>query len=266
MKAYDFEYDGIRLSDLGYTICSFGKGKGLETVSNGAQISFTTVGTQHGSKNEKVSADYNGCLETTIQVCKNICDDSNMTISIWEFRDLVAWLNREQFLKLKFLCEEYYEIYFEASCNINRIEYNGELIGVEINIQTNRPWALEEPRTIKFKNLQANETRTIIDFSDKEGFIYPDEVTITVNQDGDLSIHNDIEDRTTYIRNCKAGEVITMKYPIIDTSLNSHKIQNDFNWDFLRIANTFRNKENNFTFSLPCIVEIKYSCIVKVGL
>ena len=42
--------------------------------------------------------------------------------------------------------------------------------------------------------------------------------------------------------------------------------QNDFNWNWFRIYNTFRNNQNNLTISIPCIIKIKYSPIVKVGL
>ena len=108
-------------------------------------------------------------------------------------------------------------------------------------------------------------TKFINDTSYEEGFIYP-YTEITVNSDGDLRIHNAIENRETYIANCKSGEVITMDYPIIKSSDSSHNIQNDFNWNFFRVANTYENSRNDLTISLPCLIKIKYSPIVKVGL
>ena len=89
---------------------------------------------------------------------------------------------------------------------------------------------------------------------------------ITVNESGNLNIYNAIEDRNTYIANCIAGEIITMDYPIIKSTELSHSIQNDFNWNFFRIANTYENSRNDLTISLPCSIKIKYSPIVKVGL
>ena len=51
---------------------------------------------------------------------------------------------------------------------------------------------------------------------------------------------------------------------MISSSLDSHKVQNDFNWAFFRLENTFRDKKNKITLSLPCTVKITYSPIVKV--
>ena len=112
----------------------------------------------------------------------------------------------------------------------------------------------------EFKN-----QHSINDTSYEEGYIYP-EMEITVKQDGDLKIYNAIEDRSTYIANCKSGEVITLDYPVIQSSDSSHNIQNDFNWNFFRIANAYDNSRNDLTISLPCSIKIKYSPIVKVGL
>lgn len=103
------------------------------------------------------------------------------------------------------------------------------------------------------------------DISYEEGYIYP-QMEITVKEDGDLIIHNSIENRETYIANCKANEVITLEYPVIQSSDSSHNIQNDFNWIFFRVANTYDNSRNDLVISLPCSIKIKYSPIVKVGL
>ena len=101
--------------------------------------------------------------------------------------------------------------------------------------------------------------------SDDEDYVYPN-ISITCKQAGDLTIHNAREDRTTFIKNCTANEIITMNYPIITTSLSSHKIQDDFNFVFPRIAGDFVTKENKLTFSLPCSVQLRYSPAVKVGI
>ena len=263
MKAYDFEYDGYRLSSFGYIICKFGS-DGLETVSNGSQITFNTISTLHGLKQELTSVEYGECLESTFQICKNPCNgDIEMTVD--DIRELSRWLNRKEFLKFKLLDNEYLNLYFEASFNISKIESNGKTVGLELNMITNRPFALQEPRSIVLESIIENDVKIINDTSDEEGYIYP-HMKITVNQDGDLSIHNKIEDRIMEIKNCSVGEVITLDYPIIQSTFSSHKIQNDFNWNFFRIANTFRNKKNELTISIPCIIELSYSPIVKMSI
>lgn len=264
MKAIDFEYDGINLSDRGFIICNFGS-NGLETVSNGAQITFNTVSVLGGSKHQKTSTSYEDCLETTIQICKYSCSKDIQEISSVEFREMTKWLGRKKFLKFKIFDEHYIDLYFEASFNISRIEIDGKLYGLELEVTTNRPFALKEPRTIVVKNLERNGRHYIHDTSHEEGYIYP-HTEITVIEDGNLEVHNAIENRKTVIKNCVAGEVITMDYPIIQSSNSSHNIQNDFNWTFFRVANTFRNSRNDLIFSIPCTMKIKYSPIVKVGL
>ena len=103
------------------------------------------------------------------------------------------------------------------------------------------------------------------DTSYEEGYIYP-QMEIIVKENGNLTIHNSIENRETYIANCKINEIITLDYPVIKSSDSSHNIQNDFNWTFFRVANTYDNSRNDLVISLPCSIKIKYSPIVKVGI
>lgn len=264
MKAFDFEYDGIKLSDFGFVICSFDS-KGLQTVSNGSQITFNKISTLSGAKHELTSVVYEDCLETTIQISKNSCSGDIMEISSSEFRELTRWLNRKKFLKFKILDKDYIDLYFEASFNISRIELDGILYGLELEVITNRPFALKEPKIIVIDNTTQDGKHSINDISYEEGYIYP-YTEITMVNDGDLNIYNALEDRSTHIANCVSGEVITMDYPVIQSSVSSHDLQNDFNFNFFRIANTFKNSRNDLTISTPCTIKIEYSPIVKVGL
>lgn len=265
MKAYDFEFDNKNLSDFNMIICQFGSSKGLETINNGSEITFNTASVLNGKKHELISTMYEGCLETTIQICKNSCLSDVAEISPTEFRELTRWLSRHKFLKFKILDGDHIDLYYEAAINISRIEISGRLYGLELNILTNRPFALKEPKTIIIKNALQDGKHSINDTSYEEGYIYPF-TEIIVNENGNLNIYNALENRSTYIANCVAGEVITMDYPIIQSSVSSHDINNDFNWNFFRIANTFDNSRNDLTISLPCTIKAKYSPIVKVGL
>ena len=264
MKAFDFEFDDKCLSDFGMILCNFGS-KGVETVSNGAVVTFNTAPVLGGSKHELISTTYDSCLETTVQACKSICGGDIIEISATEFRELTRWLCRKNFLKLKMLDEDHIDLYYEAINNVSKIEIDGKIVGIEIEIFTNRPFALKEPRVVVVNNTEKDGKHSINDTSHEEGHIYPF-VEITINESGDLKIHNAIEDRSTYIANCVANEVITMEYPIIKSSVSSHNIQNDFNWNFFRVANTYDNSRNDLTISIPCTIKIKYSPIVKVGL
>ena len=264
MKAYDIEYSSKNLSDFGFIVCSFGS-KGVETVSDGAKITFNTLSTQNGLKHELTSVEYEECLETTIQICKHSCSGGIQEITETEHRQLTKWLNRKKFLKLKILDQEHIDLYYKAIISTSKIEINGRLMGLELEVRTNHPFAYKEPKIININNLVQDGKHSINDISHEEGYIYP-HMEIIINADGDLNIHNSIENRDTRITNCVAGEVITMDYPVIQSSISSHNIQNDFNWDFFRVANTFENSRNDLTISLPCTIKIEYSPIVKVGL
>lgn len=263
MKSFDFEYDGIRLSDFGFIICKFDSSD-VDTIENGSQITFNTVPTLSGMKHELTSSSYEDCINTTFQICKNKCD-SNQTdaISLDDLRKIMSWLNRKEFHKFKLLDDEYAGIYFEASFNVSKIEVNGIVYGFELEMFTNRPFAVGEPVSILLKNLSKGGVKTVFSESDEEGSIYPD-MEIEIKQDGDFEMKNLFNNRVMRIANCKNGEVITVSYPIIKSTVDSHKIQNDFNWLFFRIESTFMEKKNEIEFSLPCNVKLTYSPIVKV--
>ena len=264
MIAHDFKYGERTLSSFGFIVCRFDSG-GLETI-DGAEISFNTVSILNGQKHHLISAQYENCLSSTIQICKHSCSKGIEKITPIEYREIMRWLSQKSFRKFKPLDEEHIDIYYEAACtNVNRIELDGKLIGLELNLITNSPHAFKEPRTIIIKNLEKDGQHNIHDISHEEGYIYP-YTEIIVNEDGNLNIYNAIENRNTYIANCVANEVITMDYPVIQSSVSSHNIQNDFNWNFFRIANTYDNSRNDLTISLPCTIKITYSPIVKVGL
>lgn len=264
MKAYDFQYGEHNLQDFGMILCKFDSG-GLDTTSDGSEITFNTISIQNGAKSELVSTIYENNLETTLQICKHSCTGGVQEITATEHRELMRWLSRKRFLKFKILDEDHIDLYYEAIINVSKIELDGKLYGLELSVTTNRPFALREPKTIIIKNLETNGKHSFNDTSYEEGYIYP-YTEIVVAEDGDLTIYNAIENRYTVIKNCVQGETITMNYPIIQSSLQSHNIQNDFNWNFFRVANTYDNSRNDLTISLPCSIKVEYSPIVKVGL
>lgn len=264
MKCYDFEYDGRKLSEFGFVICNFGT-KGIETVTNGSEITFNTIPFMYGARHELSNTQYDECLSATFQICKNPCNFDDTGISIEASREIMRWLNRKSFKKFKLIDEEYFDIYFEASFNVNKIEIDGVIRGFELNMITNSPFAHQEPISVFIKNIVENGKKIIVSASDEEGYIYP-EMEITIGQDGDFEIYNELEDSTMFIGNCKSGEVINVNYPLIQSSYNSHKIMNDFNFRFFRIAKKYNDANNRITISLPCTIKIKYSPIVKVGI
>ena len=266
MKALDFEYDGYLLSDFGFMICSFGD-KGLETISNGSKISFNTTPIFNGSKSLLTQVNYDENIECNFAICKNPCVTASgdvEPITATEESQIMRWLNRKRFLKFRVLQDGYEDIYFNGSFNIDKYELDGNVYGFELTFTSDRPYAIYDSVMYNFTISTENGSYVINDISDEIGNIYA-KMKIKCLSSGNLIINNSIEKRDTVITNCTQNEIISLDYPIIESTLISHKLQNDFNFNFVRIANTYENTLNKLTFSLPCEVQLSYNPIKKVG-
>lgn len=260
----DFQYDDLTLSEMGFMTCSFGGGSGIETVSSGSQLSFNTVSVDHGELKELITSQYEDTLQFTFQICKRACDNIGAEISFTEYRDLVSWLHRKSYHKLKLLNDEYLDLYFEGSFNVSRIEIDGVLIGLELTFISNRPYALQEEHSLSL-DFEQNESKIISTMSDEEGIIYP-KMIIQLKESGNLILQNDRDSEVMYIADCRGGETISIDYPLIETDKNAHNITNDFNWSFLKLFTTFYNKQNRITSSLKCTISFAFSSRVKIGI
>ena len=266
MKALDFEYDGYLLSDFGFMICSFGD-KGLETISNGSKISFNTTPIFNGSKSLLTQVNYDENIECNFAICKNPCVTASgdvEPITATEESQIMRWLNRKRFLKFRVLQDGYEDIYFNGSFNIDKYVLDGNVYGFELTFTSDRPYATYDSVMYNFTISTENGNYVINDISDEIGYIYA-KMKIKCLSSGNLIINNSIEKRDTVIKNCTQNEIISLDYPIIESTLISHKLQNDFNFNFVRIANTYENTLNKLTFSLPCEVQLSYNPIKKVG-
>lgn len=267
MYALDFEYDGQYLSDYGFIICDFDSSSGAATADAGSKISFNTVSRNYGKQFSLQSATYDECIETTFAICKNpdVYDDLQITND--EYRDLVRWLNRREFLKFQVLDEDDKDretCYYEASFNIEKVKISEILYGLNLTMITNKPFGYGQEQSVHWIVNDVERAYLLSDISDEIGYIYPD-MEITITKDGDLIIYNELEDSRMSIKNCTVGEVITIKgdAQIITTSVPSHKICNDFNFEFLKIGNTINNRNNRITFSLPCRINFTYNPVIK---
>lgn len=267
MNATDFEYDGLFLSDFGYIICEFDGSYGVKNISAGSVINFNRVASGNGSLFYLTSANYDECLKTEFDICKDPETNDDMEISIDEFRDLMRWLNRKEFLPFQIYDDEidYEAIYFDVSFNIEKITIGEKLYGLHLIMETNRPFGYGEECTFTNTFTSSSLSYSINDISDEIGVLYP-YLKITCNSSGTLRITNSTFDSTTEIKNCTNGEVITIdcEKQIITTSRSSHSIYNDFNYEFLKIGNTYNDNQNIITVSKPCVITFTYTPIIKV--
>jgi len=267
MYAKDFTYDGTTLSSLGYTLCSFGDER---DAAMGSKISFSTVAVNKGERYLLADYKYDECLTTTLQICKNPCNigsQNNLKISPSEISTLSRWLNKKSFRQMKFDATGWTDVIFEASFNISAIEVGGDIYGLELEMVTNRPFAVKSPVAKVMVFTEANQTQSFTDDSDEIGYIYPASVSVTCGLSGTLTLVWNMENRTTAVGNCTTNEVITFTYPTLASSNSSHTtLVDDFNFVFPRVANTAASRTNYVTASMPCTVVITYSPIVKVAL
>lgn len=262
--AENFEYAGEFLNDKGYIICSQDNSGGFETLDSDSQRSFNTQSMFNGKMFELTHSTYEDRIEITFCICKHSCQSPIPTpITTTESRVLKRWLNRPDFHRFKLLQPNWSDIYMEGSFNVKDVECMGETYMLELTFISNRPFALHEPITYNFTTSNNNKSFTIYDISDEVGYIYPD-IEIKCLESGNLEILNSNEERRTIIKNCSNGEIITFTRDLImNTSVISHKIQNDFNYQFLRISNSYYNRKNKLTFSIPVQVSLKYSPYIK---
>lgn len=263
MRATDFIYDDVQLSSLGYMIGYIDGAGDLEAVDTDSQKTFGSL-TLFGGKWQPVTvATYKDALRFTFSVIKDPCVFGDLIeISLEDIRYFKRWLNRPEFHKLRIVDDEYEGIFWNGSANVKEIHNSGVCVGFEVTFYTDRPFALEDD--IMWKGTaQADEQIKLIDTSDEIGYIYPD-MKIEVLSAGDLTIQNSRDEKHTLVANCVANEIITFNKVLqINSSIQSHKLADDFNWFFPRISNGYEDTENIFTFSLPCNYEITYNPIVK---
>lgn len=267
MYALDFEYDGQHLSDYGFIICDFDSSSGAMIATAGSKITFNTVSHRNGKKHGLVGSQYSECIQSTFDICKNPDINDDMWITNDEYRDLMRWLNRNEFLKLQIICEDDPDAdpcFYEASFNVEKIKIGEILYGLRLSMETNKPFGYGQERCISWLFNDTAISHILRDESDEIGYIYPT-LSIHCLADGDLLIRNDLTDCNMKIRNCRTGELITIygDTQIIKTSYSTHKIYDDFNYDFFKIGNTISDRNNKISVSLPCKLDIKYRPIIK---
>lgn len=264
----DFEFDGIELSSFGYAIVSFDNIKGDE-ITTDSKFTFNHISTNNGKQQPFATSTYDDPLEMNFYIAKNICEDNNAfkeksyLISVGDMAMLKRWLVRATPKKLRVNDEEYRGIFWNGSFNVEEYVFGNERIGAKLTFECDAPFGYKE--TVTFKGaLSSNGSYSYNCISDEIGWIYPT-LKVKVLQDGDLKITNSSDGRDIVVKNCVANEVITFSDGLqISTSSETHKIANDFNYEFYRVNNEYNSIENTIESNLPIEFEIEYSPYAKV--
>ena len=277
MSIANFIYDDIPLNTFEggkYIIASFS----TETTASEGTRNLNQISLFMGKERPFGYLTYDTTLTFTMSIIKNPCTNDNIIMGADEIERLKRWLCRPAPHKLKLIdsasiennwdeyfnqFNQYENIYWEGSFNITEEIIGGKRIGVSLTFISTRPFALQED--VVFSGaVAAGQSVIIEDDSNEIGYLYPD-ITIKCLESGELSIHNDFEDKYTVVENCAINEIITFsKYLQISSNNSSHNIYDYFNYEFLRIGNNFYSNENILTFSMSCEFEIRYNPIRKV--
>lgn len=263
----DFVFDDKKLSDFGYMLCVFDNAS-TETKPV-SEITFNTFKAPKSDKWIKISNKYNDPLTTTLQICKKNCNNENDEFYITDddMSEIVKWLCRKQYKQFRLLDYKYNDVYFEAQINVEKIVFGDNIIGLELNVQTNRPYGLTDLYDLDFSTNENNKFSITVD-TDEEGILYPDIVTIKCLENGDLSFTNEFDNSNTTIENCVSGEVITFdcKTLQITSNIDTHDIYNGFNYTYPHLCSMYENYKNDFVCNIKAKINVKYRGIRKVGL
>jgi hypothetical protein len=268
MQMIDFEYNGEKLSNRNMMLCNFDSNN--DTVEIGNNVTITTVRTPNSNKHMAVGYSYDEALVMEFSICKDVCKTDVLSISDTELNGLMRWLNRKKFCKFKPIYNDgsFKDVYFYGTFNVQVVKMGENIVGLNLTLTTNAPFGFVEPSTYTYTFNDENTRFVIKDTSDEIGHLYCN-ATIKCLEAGDLKISNSLDiNNTMSIKNCVAGEIITLygEQKIIESNKTHKTLRNDFNYNFLRVNNTYENVTNRFAANLSCELSITYSPIRKVGL
>lgn len=269
MFSTDFEYDGKRLSDFGLMILSFNGVNNDDTASSGADITFGQVRTAGGDNYNLYSSTYDSAYSITFQIGKNpynISCQEDLHFSPIEASEIQAWLCQDEYCKFRIDQTGYENIYWNATFSSKQILINGRIVGLELTLFTDAPYAYMDEIEI-CKEVKKDKPFVVYSLSDEIGNIRP-YLEVKLKESGEkFVLSNSLDTLTTEVGNVSVDEVITFygRSQNITSSLE-HEIADDFNYHYPIIGNTKDTRLNEFTTNLDCEITIKYSPIVKVGL
>lgn len=270
MYIKDFEYDGRRISDLGYIVCNIGSGSSVNEIDIGCNITFNTVKNNHSFVYSSTSATYENVFTTSFQIAKldNCVIEDH--ISPLEEREINRWFSKKEYKKFKPLLDEKddLDICFYGSFTVKPVTLGTDTIGFTLEFTGNSPFGYAEPIKSKHMILNTDDEMILYGDSDEITTIYP-KVDVRCFSNGTLDIENKLTGNIVHIDNCENGETITIdgEYGIIHTDSDIHQktLYSDFNYSYLDILADEHGSENAYSISLPCEIIISYSPIRKVG-
>lgn len=265
MTATQFEFDGIKSSVHGLYICSFdGARNGVFPL--GSEVTVNTIKAPRGTRRIKTGSLYETPLSFTFQVVKLNSHSEGEEISPRELAGIIRWLVRsDNYHYLRFEQSEWENIFYNCYLKVQKYEIAGQIVGLEIEATCDAPWGYSERKEYHLDFALKNEYR-IYNYSDEDGGILPDLVTIRCRKDCDLTIKNTFSIRgdetnkkitTVEIKKCKKDEVIQLdRHRNICSSMPHKGLMDDFNHVFPELFCDLYNAENTLYSDSGCMLSI----------
>lgn len=262
MHCVDFIFNGKKLSDHNFMICSF---DGEQTFMSGGNVTFTTMKPPHSNINTFYASGFEEPLTFTFSICKNTCSSGHPYVSQDEQSEIMRWQQRvDGYHWLSFCQDGWEDISFHAQFNLQPCYTAGKCVGYNITVNTDSPYGYSQPEVKEFE-LHTDASYSIIDYSDIVGCIYP-VLEITVLSDGTLELETGCSDykKITRIQNVKANDMITLDRN--NDVIAGIENMNHFNYVFPVISNSYNTAENVLTNigSADFKVKMKYRYIRRV--
>lgn len=274
MYTINYEYDGKELVDFGLMLCQFDSSGGLETITSGADIKLNSSKSVGSNRTRFHSTSYEEVSYPPFQVCKNPCIDDNPYLEPNEVSAFQRWMCRKDgYHPFKPIQDNMQDIYWNATFSCKQIELNGQIVGLELTMYSDSPYAYLAIQPITY-SLNGGDSFSLYDMSDEVGYVYP-QVEITCNGTGKLVLKNNLDNKKTELTNLIDGEIIVLdgENKVISSSIERENLANSFSYYYPRIFNKIVDgvdvRENIFKLSddsISCTITFKYSPIIKVGM
>lgn len=262
----DFKYNERYLSDYDCILASFNGGGGFRNAY-GTNVSFQTFKSLNSQRNKKYKHSYEDILSSTIQIAKKSCENpTDRIFSEQEVRDILRWLNSEEYHKLQFVSDDFEDIYFMAYFNVQKIMHGDDCIGFELSLVADSSFGYKD-LVINDEITDTNKSIVLSLDNDRQCYLMP-KIKLKILEDGDLEIYTNTEtNRKLILKNCSIGDVIEFDCDnrIINSSNENSNLPSSFNFIFPRFNYSFNNKEYIVNINLNCEVNIELTQEIKIG-
>ena len=273
MMATDFEFNGVKLTDVNWRIVSFGNNDDNE-VAGGGEVTFNTSKAINGKRWNYVGRKYETQYSFSVQIMKFKCHGEIEDISPREQAFIHSWLVRSDGYKwFRFMFDGYEDVYYNAQVALQWYKIGGKIIGATLTLTCDAEWGYSDIQTA---DIETNNSFNLYNDSDDLGYIIPDEMEIGILSDGDLEISNNLESiysMGTYsnmrINNCKSGENIIVsgitKQIYTNNATHEKTIVDDYNYKPIRLINMDNMRRNIIAVSgCNATVHLTYRTVRKV--